>query len=76
MLAALAMSLAVADPPALPEGPALTEAVRARDAEFFALAFLGCDPERLRTMLTADFRNVSRPRRRRYPLGRRLRRRL
>ena len=29
---------------ALPEGPALTEAVRARDAEFFDLAFLGCDP--------------------------------
>jgi hypothetical protein len=40
---------------ALPEGAALTEAVRARDAEFFELAFLGCDPARLRAMLTRDF---------------------
>lgn len=39
----------------LPEGPALTEAIRARDAELFQLAFLGCDPARLRTMLTPDF---------------------
>jgi hypothetical protein len=51
----LAFALAAADPVALPEGPALTEAVRARDAEFFELAFLGCDPARLRAMLTADF---------------------
>ncbi len=40
---------------AIPDGPALTGIIRARDAEFFALAFDGCDPERLRTMLTPDF---------------------
>ena len=51
----LALALAMADPTALPEGAALTEAVRARDAEFFDLAFLGCDPDRLRTMVTDDF---------------------
>jgi hypothetical protein len=51
----LMLALAVADPVPLPQGAALTEAVRARDAEFFNLAFLGCDPERLRTMLTPDF---------------------
>lgn len=54
-----AFALAVAAPAAaavaLPEGAALTEAVRVRDAEFFDLAFLRCDPARLRTMLTADF---------------------
>ena len=41
---------------AIPDEPALTEAIRARDAEFFALVFDdGCDPDRLRTMLTPDF---------------------
>jgi len=54
MIVMLAFALAAADPPALPEGPALTEAIRARDAELFQLMFLGCDPERLRTMITAD----------------------
>lgn len=49
-----AMALAAATP-ALPEGPALTEAVAARDAEFFELVFEGCDPARLETMLTPDF---------------------
>jgi hypothetical protein len=51
----LELALAMADPVALPEGAALTEAVRARDTELFDLVFLGCDPERLRTMVTADF---------------------
>jgi len=51
----LALALAMADPIALPEGAALTEAVRASDSEFFALVFEGCDPARLRTMLSADF---------------------
>jgi hypothetical protein len=51
----LSLALAMAEPIALPQGAALTEAVRARDAEFFDLFFLGCDPERLGTMLTADF---------------------
>ncbi len=56
MLIALALAAAAAaGPAALPEGAALTEAVRARDAEFFALMFEGCDPARLRTMLSPDF---------------------
>ena len=55
LIAARCSPLAAADAVALPEGPALTEAVRARDAEFFELVFLGCDPARLRTMLTPDF---------------------
>jgi hypothetical protein len=53
-----AFALAVQGTPAtvtLPDGPALTEAIRARDAELFQLMFLGCDPARLRTMLTPDF---------------------
>lgn len=59
MLLNLALALAAAQPApaavALPEGPALTEAIRARDAELFQLFFLGCDPARLRAMLTPDF---------------------
>ena len=51
----LMLALALADPVALPQGPALTEAIRTRDAQLFELAFLGCDPERLRAMLTPDF---------------------
>ncbi|MBV9883936.1 MAG: nuclear transport factor 2 family protein [Sphingomonadaceae bacterium] len=51
----LAAALALAEPAALPEGAALTEAVRARDAELFALVFEGCDPDRLRAMITPDF---------------------
>jgi hypothetical protein len=51
----LILALALADPIALPEGAALTEAVRARDAELFDLVFLRCDPDRLRTMVTGDF---------------------
>jgi hypothetical protein len=51
----LAAALALAEPVAIPEGAALTEAVRARDAELFTLAFDGCDPARLRTMITPDF---------------------
>ena len=46
---------AAAEPVSLPEGEALAAAISARDAEFFALAFEGCDPERLRSMLTPDF---------------------
>ena len=44
-----------ADSVPLPEGTALTEAIAARDSEFFALAFDGCDPDRMRTMLSPDF---------------------
>ena len=43
-----------AAPSALPEGPALTEAVRAADAALFALFFTGCDPDKLRTLVTTD----------------------
>jgi hypothetical protein len=39
-------------PVPLPEGAALTEAVRAADAELFGLFFTGCDPEKLRGMVT------------------------
>ncbi|MFV3078016.1 nuclear transport factor 2 family protein [Niveispirillum fermenti] len=39
----------------LPEGPALNRMVETLDADFFALFFQGCDPDRLATMLTPDF---------------------
>lgn len=39
---------------ALPEGPALTERIAARDAEFFGLFFEGCDPPRVRAMMADD----------------------
>ncbi|HEY5724311.1 MAG TPA: nuclear transport factor 2 family protein [Allosphingosinicella sp.] len=54
----IALALAAAPAPAavaIPEGEALTRAIAARDSEFFELAFLGCDPARLATMLTPDF---------------------
>ena len=38
----------------VPEQPALTEAISARDAEFFELFFEGCDPARVRTMIADD----------------------
>jgi len=41
--------------PVLPQGEALTAAIKARDAEFFALFFTGCDPVRVAGMLTPDF---------------------
>ena len=54
----IALALAAAAPAAsavaLPEGAALTEAVRARDAEVFDVMFLRCDPAWLRSMVTAD----------------------
>ncbi len=39
----------------LPEGPALTEAIRARDAEFFHIYFDQCAPEKVAAMTTPDF---------------------
>lgn len=54
-LAFLLAAAQAAPPLSLPEGAALTEAIRARDAALFALIFEGCDPDRLRTMVTADF---------------------
>ena len=51
-------ALASADPAAaaveIPGQPLLTEAIVARDREFFDLFFEGCDPARLRTMLADD----------------------
>ena len=55
----VALTLMAAQPAAaevtLPTGEALTAALAARDAEFFALLFEGCDPEALGSMLTPDF---------------------
>ena len=51
----LAAVLQAATPAAVPEGEALKAALAARDAEFFALVFEGCDPARLTTMLEPDF---------------------
>jgi len=51
----LAAAQAAATPPALPQGPALTEAIRARDGALFALVFEACAPDRLRAMVTPDF---------------------
>jgi hypothetical protein len=59
MLLALMLAAAAAPAPApvptLPEGDDLRSAIAVRDAEFFELAFQGCDPGRLQAMLTSDF---------------------
>jgi hypothetical protein len=57
LLAALAAAAAVEAPPpaaSVPERPALEQAIARRDTEFFRLFFEGCDPARLRTMVTDD----------------------
>ena len=41
-------------PPAIPEGAALIEAIHAADTELFELAIGGCDPVKLRGMVTDD----------------------
>ena len=56
-LSAFALTLLLAAPAqaqtaALPEGTALTESIRAADSALFALVFDGCDPAKLRTMVT------------------------
>jgi len=53
---AAAAAAAAPVPPAVtvPERPLLEQAIEARDAEFFKLFFEGCDPARLRTMVTDD----------------------
>ena len=51
----LAAAQVAAPAPALPQGAALTEAIRARDATLFALVFDACDPDGLRAMVTPDF---------------------
>jgi hypothetical protein len=51
----LLLLAALAEPPApMPEGPALRTSIAARDAELFELFFLGCEPSRLKPMLTED----------------------
>ena len=40
--------------PSVPTGAELTRSLGEVDADFFALFFLGCDPTRLATMVTAD----------------------
>ncbi len=50
-----ALLLAAAAPVAVPSGPVLNTAIAARDAEFFALFFEGCDVPRVTAMLTPDF---------------------
>ncbi|MEQ1509685.1 MAG: nuclear transport factor 2 family protein [Sphingopyxis sp.] len=49
VLLALALSVAI------PEGAALTDAIRARDAEFFQVFFDSCEPDTVRAMVTDDF---------------------
>jgi Domain of unknown function (DUF4440) len=39
----------------IPEGSVLTETIRTRDAEFFAVYFDECEPARVRAMITDDF---------------------
>ena len=53
-LAAAAQVQAPAPAVTVPEQPALTEQIAARDAEFFKLFFEGCDPARVRTMIADD----------------------
>jgi Domain of unknown function (DUF4440) len=43
---------AQAETPALPEGTALTEAIRDADSALFSLFFTGCDPAKLRPMVS------------------------
>jgi hypothetical protein len=52
MLALIALAAASAT---VPDGQALYEAIAKRDAEFFEVFFVGCDPARLAAMLTSDF---------------------
>ena len=52
MFVQLAMTAALGA--AMPSGPALRSSIEARDAEFFELYFLGCDPARLEPMLAKD----------------------
>lgn len=58
LMAALAVALALsasASAATLPEGPALVQTMEKVDAEFFALFFQGCDPDRLTRSLSPDF---------------------
>jgi hypothetical protein len=50
----LSLILALGQIVTLPEGAALTAEIRAADAAFFQTFFQGCDPVKLRAMVTAD----------------------
>ena len=52
-LIAVPLTAQVAPAP-VPTGAELTRSLAAVDADFFTLFFLGCDPPRLTTMVTAD----------------------
>lgn len=54
LLAAAAAAQAPAAAVTIPPEPALTQAIAARDAEFFKLFFEGCDPAQLAPMLADD----------------------
>lgn len=59
LVATLALAVVPAAPAAaqaaqLPSGDALVQAIRAADSTLFRLFFEGCDPERLRTMVSDD----------------------
>lgn len=55
LLLAAAAPAPTSPPVVVPAGAALESTIAARDQEFFALFFSGCDPERLAAMLTPDF---------------------
>lgn len=52
MIASLMLAAATV---AVPDGPMLTAAITARDAEFFEVFFEGCDVPKVTGMLTPDF---------------------
>ena len=56
LLAAVLAAAAPLAAPAvtIPDQPALTQAIAARDAEIFRLVFESCEPERLEAMLAPD----------------------
>jgi hypothetical protein len=54
LLSILFLSAAQAPAVQIPEQPALSRVIAARDAELFNLAFEGCDAAKLRTMVADD----------------------
>ena len=54
LLSILAIAAVPAASVQIPIQPELTQVIAARDSDLFKLAFEGCDPARMRTMVTAD----------------------
>lgn len=50
----LILAAAPSAPAQIPTQPEITRTIAARDAELFDLAFEGCDPAQMRTMVTTD----------------------